>query len=107
LNFTLTVTNLPPKSARLSWRTIPLAGNYIYYKTNLLSPAWLPFTNFNNYYYGSGTAVTNAAHTNYFVSPQPYINNMAPADNWETTNVWVIDPMTNVMHFYRVMVQPN
>jgi hypothetical protein len=107
LNFTLTVTNLPPKSARLSWRTIPLAGNYIYYKTNLLSPVWLPFTNFNNYYYGPGTAVTNAAHTNYFVSPQPYINFMAPADNWEMTNVWVIDPLTNVMHFYRVMVQPN
>ena len=63
LNFTLVLTNVPPLSAKLGWRTIPLAGNWIYYKTNLLSPAWLPFTNFNNYYYGPGTAVTNASGT--------------------------------------------
>jgi len=50
--------------------------------------------------------VTNAAHANYFVSPQPYVF-ASPSDNWEVTNVWVLDPLTNVPHFYRVMVQPN
>jgi hypothetical protein len=107
LNFTLTVTNRHPLSARIQWRTIPLAGNSVYYSTNLLSTNWLPFTNFNNYYYGTGTAVTNAAHSNYFVSPQPYISNAHPADNWEATNVWIFDPLTNVPHYYRVQVQPN
>jgi hypothetical protein len=106
VKFNLTLTTNHPPLAKLAWQTIPLAGNYVYYKTNLLSPNWLPFTNFNNYYYGLGTAVTNAAHTNYFVSPQPYVY-ASPADNWEVTNVWVLDTLTNVPHFYRVMVQPN
>ena len=106
VKFNLTLTTNHPPLAKLAWKTIPLAGNYVYYKTNLLSPSWLPFTNFNNYYYGAGTAVTNAAHANYFVSPQPYVF-ASPSDNWEVTNVWVLDPLTNVPHFYRVMVQPN
>jgi len=69
VKFALTVTNRPPWSARLQWATIPNGTNYIYYKTNLLSAVWLPFTNFNNYYYGTGTAVPNSSHTNWFVSP--------------------------------------
>ncbi len=98
VNFTLTLTNRPPLSVRLQWATIPLATNYIYYKTNLLSTNWLPLTTFNNYYYGANVAVTNSAHTNSFVSPQTY---PGPA-----TNVWVFDVVTNVAHYYRVIVQP-
>jgi hypothetical protein len=107
LGFNLMVTNNPSKSIKLGWRTIPLAGNYIYYNTDLTTTNWLPFTNFNNYYYGTGTAVTNAAHTNYFVSPQPYVGGVTPSDNWETTNVWIFDAPTNTAFFYRITVQPN
>ncbi len=107
LAFNLVLTNLPPRSVRIGWRTIPLAGNSIFYKTDLASSNWLPFTNFDNYYYGNGTAVANPAHTNYFVSPQPYLIGGTPVDNGQSTNVWVFDPLTNVPHFYRIMVQPN
>ena len=107
LSFTLTLTNNPSKSIKLGWRTIPLAGNYIYYNTDLTTTNWLPFTNFDNYYYGTGIAVTNAAHTNYFVSPQSYIGGVTPSDNWETTNVWINDVPTNAAYFYRITVQPN
>ena len=107
LGFNLTVTNNPARTIKLGWRTIPLAGNYIYYNTDLATTNWLPFTNFNNYYYGAGTAVTNAAHTNYFVSPQPYVSGVSPADNWESTNVWIYDVPTNAAYFYRIVVQPN
>jgi hypothetical protein len=98
VNFTPTLTNRPPPSVRLEWTTVPLATNYIYYRTNLLSPNWLPLTSFNNYYYSANVAVTNSAHANSFVSPQPYPSS--------ATNVWVFDVVTNVPHFYRVMVQP-
>jgi hypothetical protein len=94
----LTVTNLPPLSSKLQWLAVPNATNYIYYKTNLLSPAWLPFTNFNNFYYGANLAGTNAAHGNWFVSPQPYPSS--------ATNVWVFDPLMKVPHYYQVVVQP-
>jgi hypothetical protein len=107
LSFNLTLTNNPSKSIKLGWRTIPLAGNYIYYNTDLTTTNWLPFTNFDNYYYGTGTAVTNAAHTNYFVSPQPYVGGVTPSDNWEATNVWIYDVPTNAAYFYRITVQPN
>ncbi len=107
LNFTLAVTNVPPLTARIGWRTIPLAGNSIYYCTNLATTNWLPFTSFSNYFYGPGIAVPNPAQTNYFVSPQPYDDTQSPADNWEATNVWVLDPLTNSVHFYRIVVQPN
>jgi len=99
VNFTLTLTNRPPWSVRLQWATIPLATNYICYQTNLLSPTWLPLTNFNNYYYGANVAGTKSAPTNnFFVSPQPYPS--------YATNVWVFDVVTNVPRYYRVMVQP-
>jgi hypothetical protein len=97
-NFTVTLTNRPPLSVRLQWMTIPLATNYIYYTTNLTSAIWLPFTNFNNYYYGANVAVTNSAHVNSFVSPQPYPSS--------PTNVWVFDVVTNMPHYYRVVVNP-
>lgn len=98
LNFTLTTTNLPPLSAKVEWTTIPNATNYIYYTTNLLATNWLAFTNFKNYYYGNNVAVTNSAHSNNFVSPQP-----APGP---ATNVWVYDALTNMPHFYKVVVWP-
>ncbi len=98
LNFNLTLTNLPPAAVQLQWTTIPNATNYVYYKTNLLSPAWLPFTSFKNYYYGLSQAVTNAAHTNWFAAPQGYPSS--------ATNVWIFDNVTNMQRYYRVMVQP-
>jgi hypothetical protein len=100
VNFTVTMTNLPPKSVRLQWATIPNATNCIYYTTNLLTPLanWLVLTNFNNYYYGHNVAVPNSAHAGSFVSPQPY---PSPA-----TNVWLFDTVTNVPHYYRVVVWP-
>ena len=98
LAFNLSITNMPPVSAKLEWVTIPNATNYIFYKTNLLSPTWLPLSNFPNYYYGASLAVTNAARLNSFTSPQAYPG--AP------TTVWIFDPVTNMPHFYRVMVQP-
>lgn len=108
--FGLTLTTNHPPLVRLMWRSIPLAGNYIYYNTNLLMTNWLPFTNFSNYYFGPsngpGTALPNTNHSNYFISPQPYINGPA-ADNYQMTNVWVFDVPTNVPHYYRIMVQPN
>jgi hypothetical protein len=97
-NLTVTVTNLPPLSVRVQWTTIPLATNYIYYATNMFSTNWLPFTNFGYYYYGANVAVPNTAGTNSFISPQP---RPSPA-----TNVWVYDVVTNVSHYYRVMVNP-
>ncbi len=97
VNFTQTQTNRPPLSIRLQWTTIPLATNFVYYRTNLLSP-WLPLTNFDHYYYGANVAGTNSAHVNSFVSPQPWPS--------PTTNVWVFDAETNVLRFYQVMVNP-
>ena len=97
VNFTITMTNLPPKSARVQWVTIPNGTNYIYYRTNLLTGTWLPFTNFNNFYYGPNLAKPNPTHVNWFPSPQTV---PGPA-----TNVWIFDPLTNTPHFYQVIVQ--
>ena len=98
MNFALSVTNLPPKTVKIQWTTIAHATNYIYYTTNLLSAAWMPYTNFNFYYYGQGVAVAKAPNTNAFASPQSYPG--------PSTNVWVYDVLTNTPHFYRVTVQP-
>ena len=95
INFNVTVTN---NSARLQWATVANGTNFVYYKTNLLSPAWLPLTNFNTYYYGTNAAYTNAGHYNWFVSPQPYPSPI--------TNVWLYDSLTNGPRYYRVMVLP-
>ena len=80
MNFTITVTNLPPKSARLQWVTTGNGTNYIYYKTNLLSPGWLPFTTFKNFYSGSTPPGTNGLHTNWF--PSPFGFPATPAPVW-------------------------
>ena len=95
MNFNLTVTNL---SVRVQWTTVPNATNSIYYRTNLTTGGWLPFTNFGSYYYGNNLSVPNATQSNTFVSPQVY---PSPA-----ANVWVFDAVTNNPHYYRVLVQP-
>ena len=79
INFQLTITNVPPRYARLTWMTIPNATNTVLFKTNLLAPNWSVLTN--------------------FVSPQPY---PSPA-----SAVTVLDPVgTNVTRFYWISVQP-
>jgi hypothetical protein len=98
LHFVITVTNLPPKSVKLQWTTVANGTNYIYYKTNLLSPNWLPFTNFQNFYYGSGSSGANGLHTNWFPSPFGYPS--APG------SVWIYDALTNQPHYYQIVVQP-
>jgi hypothetical protein len=106
IQFTASVTNLPPESVRVQWRTIPNATNFVYFATDLSSTNWQAFTNFNNWYYGNNVAVTNAAHGNSFHSPQVYINNPALPDNSQQTNVWLYDAVTNVPHYYKVVVWP-
>jgi hypothetical protein len=109
LDFTVSVTNYPPLSARIGWQTIPLAGNYVYYSTNLASTNWLPFTNFSRYYWASNNVVfSNPASGGSFISPQPYDDGLGiHLDNGEMANVWVLDSLTNAVRFYRIMVQPN
>jgi hypothetical protein len=106
LNFSATVTDLPPQSVRVQWRTIPNATNYVYFTTNFTATNWLPFTNFNNWYFGNNVAVTNPAHGNSFVSPQIYINNASLPDNSQQTNVWLYDTISDVPHYYKVVVCP-
>ncbi len=106
INLTVTVTNLPPPSIKVQWTTIPNATNFIYYTTNLVGNNWLAFTNFKHWYYGNNVAVTNSAHVNGFHSPQVYINNASLPDNSQETNVWVFDAITNVPHYYKVVVWP-
>ena len=99
VDFTTTLTNLPPWSLKLRWQTIPEATNLVQYTTNLLSPTWVNLTNFNAYYYGPGSAVPGV-YPNGFVSPQPYPS--------PVTNVWVYDAITNsAQRYYRVLVNPN
>jgi hypothetical protein len=107
LNFAIGLTNLPPKMVKIQWQTIPLATNNIYYRTNLITGTWLPFSSFNNYYYGPNLAVSNATHSNSFISPQPYVPNASLPDNSQVTNIWVLDALTNGPRYYRVLVQPN
>jgi len=79
LNFTETLTNVPPKSILLSWQTVPGATNYVYYTTNLVSTAWHTLTN--------------------FISPQP--------EGSSATNVSVLDSVNPAQpKFYKVTVQP-
>jgi len=100
LNFTILLTNLPPKSVRIQWTSVAYGTNFIFYKTNLLSPAWMPFTGFKNYYLGN-TSGTNSAHTNWF----PMTPGLEPYPSPET-NVWIYDTITNMPHFYQIIVQP-
>lgn len=98
VNLTISPTNVPPNSFRVLWPTIPNATNQVFYKTNLLSPNWIPFTNFGRWYFGSSVTVTNTAGSNWFASPQGYPG--------PVTNVWFFDPLTNGPRYYRVMVSP-
>jgi len=79
LNFTETLTNLPPPAVLLQWQTVAQGTNFVYFKTNLLSANWSLLTN--------------------FVSPFPYPS--APG------YVSVLDLLTNTPRFYQVVVQPN
>ena len=72
-------TNDPAGNMVISWSTIPLATNTVFYTTNLESPVvWTVLTN--------------------FMSPQPRPN---PA-----TNVMVFDPIVSPPRYYQVMVYP-
>jgi len=79
--FTLTLTNLSPTKARLTWHSIPGSTNYLYYTTNLAIPAWPILTN---------------------ISP----TNVPPAGGWPITNT--VDYLLNPAQpaFYRVRVDP-
>jgi hypothetical protein len=104
LNFNVSLTNFPAKSAKLEWTTIPNATNVVYYSTNLIN--WLAFTNFKNWYYGSTVTRTNGGNYSSFLSPQAYYMDGSLPDNAQQTNVWIYDSITNVPHYYKVQVQP-
>ena len=79
INLKVYPTNHPANTIVISWNTIPLATNTVFYSTNLMSPiTWTVLTN--------------------FISPQPY---PGPA-----TNVMVFDPMVGPGRFYQVTVYP-
>jgi hypothetical protein len=95
--FVSTNFNFMMIGSRVQWTTIPLATNYVFYATNLPATIWLPFTNFDNYYYGADVAFTNSAHLSSFISPQSW---MSPP-----TNVWFYYTGSDTLYF-RVMVYP-
>jgi hypothetical protein len=82
LGFALTLTNLPPLKARLTWHSIPGSTNYVYYTTNLVSPVWLPIL------------------TNISASAVP------PVGGWPITNTvdYLLNPVQSA--FYKVRVDP-
>ncbi len=87
LNFTETLTNVPPKSILLSWQTVPGATNYVYYTTNLASTGW------------SLLQTNSSLPANPFVSPQP--------EGSSATSVSVLDSVNPAQpKFYKVTVQP-
>jgi hypothetical protein len=88
VNFTETLTNVPPLSIRLSWDTIPNATNYVYYETNLVSTNWILLQ------------TNSSMPANPFISPQP--------EGSSVTNISVLDPINQVQpRYYRVTVQPD
>ena len=107
MNFTASVATNNANSVKIQWATIPNATNFIYYTTSIPFTNWLPFTNFNNWYYGNNVAKTNSSHGNGFHSPQaPSGVNYSAVDNGTQTNVWLFDTVTNVPHYYKVVVWP-
>jgi hypothetical protein len=80
VNFSVTLTNVPPFAARISWNSIPDATNYLQYATSL-PPVWITLTN-------------------YVTPPAPPYAPIA--------NVFY-DTVTNstVQKFYRVVIDPN
>ncbi len=83
LNLNVYPTNHPANTIAISWNSIPLATNSVFYSTNLLS--WWLLTNIY-------------VPTNPFVSPEPY---PGPA-----TNITVFDPVTVPGRFYKVTIYP-
>jgi hypothetical protein len=84
MNFMDYKTNNPANTMVLSWNTVPLANNFVYYSTNMVN--W--------------QLLTNAyLMTNPFVSP-----NLWPGVE---TNVMVLDPITGQGRFYQVKVSPD
>ena len=78
----LTVTNIPPLTARITWHSIPGATNYVYYTTTMGSTNWIGLTN--------------------FVSPSI----VPPVGGWPITNI-VFDPIQPQPRYYNVKVCPN
>jgi len=94
LNFTEALTNVPPLSVKLSWMTIPLATNYVYYRTNLLSTNWMQITNFT---FASTNYPVRLANPGFVLTNYP-----SPA-----TSISVLDPVNLTQpRYYRVVVQP-
>jgi len=84
MNFMSYMTNNPANTMVISWDTIPLATNFVYYSTNMVN--W--------------QLLTNAyLMTNPFVTPEP-----APGT---ITNLMVLDPIAPPMRCYRVVVYPD
>jgi hypothetical protein len=79
----LTVTNIPPLTALITWHSIPAATNYVYYTTNMMSSTWFSLTN--------------------FVSP----TNRPPVGGWPITNT--VSDLVNLAQprYYNVKVCPN
>ena len=69
-------TNNPANTMAISWNTVPLATNCVFYSTDLV--IWQSLTN--------------------FISPQPYGSSI--------TNVMVFDPIVSPGRYYQVMVEP-
>ncbi|MGO8765204.1 MAG: hypothetical protein ACLQSR_08740 [Limisphaerales bacterium] len=84
LNFMDYRTNNPLNTVVISFDTVPLATNAVYFSTNLLN--WQLLTNMY-------------LMTNPFISPNPY---PGPA-----TNVMVLDPITGPGRFYQVIVSTD
>jgi hypothetical protein len=123
---TNTVSHQVAQAVKIQWTTIPNATNYVFYTTNIFatnwppasltasgSPAnWVAFTNFvnpnywTNSYFGANRPNPNLPVANTFLSPQVYIDNPTLPDNSQQTNVWVYDAVTNVPHYYKVIVSP-
>jgi hypothetical protein len=78
-DFSLTVTNVPPLTARLQWNTIPHATNYVWFTTDLASPDWTLLTN--------------------FISSLPYPSSAAAVTAFDPVNL-------TTPHFSRVSVSP-
>jgi hypothetical protein len=104
LNFMVSYTNRASPAVQLQWTTIPRATNYVFYRTNLLAGGWLPFTNYNYYYFGS-TNYPNTNHVNWFPSPQTY-NPIPGTDNYQDARVYLFDTITNAPRYYQIEVNP-
>jgi hypothetical protein len=83
VNFTLTLTNVPPLEVKITWDSIPASTNYVQYRTNLLATNWFTLT-----------IITNAA-------------TVPPPGGWPITNSVYDTVNPAVQKFYRVHVDPN